>query len=728
MRIEFANFYHYYKVLTIQIILWYSINLYRLFDYLFWMVKNMFNEKINILLVDDRPENLLALEAIIEREEYNLIKAYSGEEALRYLLKYEFALILLDVQMPGMDGFSTAKIIKTREKTKNIPILFVTANHIDSKHIFMGYSVGAIDYILKPFDPMILKSKVERFVEIYTLRHKLQMQSNDLEEKNKVIEYMAYHDGLTDLPNKRMFNDELSRKVIKAKNSNETLGLMYLDLDRFKYINDSLGHLIGDKLLQLVAKRLSNEMRTDDFVARVGGDEFIILLPNSDREVCLEIAANVLNAFKQPFFMDSYEFHLTTCIGLAIFPFDGEDSTVLMKNADAALRRAKEQGKNNFFVYHSGMNIQTYRTFLMQQELRNAINLGQFSLVYQPKIQLPSEQVISAEALLRWNHPTWGPISPDEFIPIAEESDLIFEIDEWVLENVCKQINLWRNAGFPQMRIAINYSAHHFLKRNVVNQIKKILQQFEVNPNQIEIEITESAILKNEDIVKQTIQQLKELNLHISLDDYGTGYSSINYLRDFPLDTVKIDKSYIQELTNPQKNSHIIVESMISLLKKLNIHVVAEGVETEAQLSILKDFQCEEVQGYIYSRPLALVEFEQYIRNVKNREIIEITSPTKHTTENVIHLNSKDEIGINRELLSDAISEIKKEYFLSTREVDVFSLIVDGLSNKEISEKLFISEHTVKNHITNILAKLQVSDRMQAIALVYEACINKSNA
>ena len=681
-------------------------------------------DKINILLVDDRPENLLALEAIIERDEYNLIKAYSGEEALKYLLKYDFAVILLDVQMPGMDGFSTAKIIKAREKTKNIPILFITANNLDSEHIFMGYSVGAIDYILKPFDPLILKSKVERFVELYVLNKKIMAQSESLEEKNKMIEYIAYHDGLTNLPNRRMFHEVMIENLQSAKAKNETLGLMYLDLDKFKSVNDSLGHSMGDRVLQQVSKRLVSVKRDTDFVARIGGDEFVIVLSNSNREECLEIAEMLLNSFKAPFHIDSFEFYITTCIGLSIFPYDGEDSNTLMKNADAALYRAKEQGKNEYKVYHSGMNIESYRKFLMQSELRKAIELDQFSLVYQPRIDLSTGKVVNAEALIRWNHPNWGVVKPDVFIPIAEESNLIFDIDKWVLKKVCEQMNHWIENHQLSLNVSVNFSAQHFLQRNLIEQIKEILDDSMVNPEMLEFEITETALLQNVEIVKQTLKQIKDLNIQIALDDYGTGYSSINYLRQFPFDTIKIDRSYIHDITNSERNSRIIVESIITLIKNLGIHVVAEGVETSEQLSVLKNLQCSEVQGYIYSRPLSPEDFVLYVEKQNLESGLTIPKNIKNL-DNVIILDTKDEIGINKALIELSISKIKKDNSLSTREVDVFSLIVEGLSNKEISEKLFISEHTVKNHITNLLSKLNVSDRVQAIALVYETCINE---
>ncbi len=680
-------------------------------------------EKVNILLVDDRPENLLALEAIIESDRYELFKATSGEEALKYLLKYDFAVILLDVQMPGMDGFSTAKIIKAREKTKDIPILFITANYLDSEHIFMGYSVGAIDYILKPFDPMILKSKVERFVEIYQLKKKLQEQSHILLEKNKVIEHMAYHDILTELPNRRMFNEQLMNKINHAKLTNETFGLLFLDLDRFKNVNDSLGHSIGDKLLYQVGKRLQATVGENDFIARIGGDEFIILLSNADREVALEQAENIIQSFKSPFYIDNFEFYITTCIGLTIFPYDGEDSTTIKKNADTALYRAKEQGKNKYNVFHSGMNINTYRSFLMQTDLRKAIEKDELSLVYQPRVNLRTGKIESAEALLRWNHPQWGIISPNEFIPIAEEIGLIIEIDKWVLKSVCQQIIAWKESNLDPLRISINFSAQHFMQRDLNIYIQNILQDYQIEPTNIEIEITETTILKNEITVKHTLEKIRAMGIFISLDDYGTGYSSMNYLRNFPFDTLKIDKSFVQDLGRNEHNSRVLVESMVTLAQKLNMTVIAEGVETVEQLQLLTEYKCDEVQGYIFSKPLTANAFIHYFEN----EVTNLKTITSKHQQHVVEPLKKEQIGIQKDIIQFAIKQVKSEFTLSTRETDVFHLIVEGLSNKEISEQLFISEHTVKNHITNILSKLNVTDRVQAIARVYEKCILNEN-
>ncbi|MFP7299750.1 EAL domain-containing protein [Neobacillus niacini] len=834
-------------------------------------------EKINILLVDDRPENLLALEAIIEHDDFNLIKATSGEEALKCLLKHDFAAILLDVQMPGIDGFATAKIIKAREKTKNIPILFITANYMDSEHIFTGYSVGAIDYILKPFDPTILKAKVEGFANLYKLNKQLIHQADRLREKTKEIEdanlelskaaaelsvsealatvisetsidtmvvidehgmvlkvnpavekmfnyiedelvnqpltvlfsnekaklsienilktiknvnhllgyenlyevtasrkdgttfpveiqigkryvqnrsliaftirditkkkqdqekitHMAFHDSLTNLPNRRRFNEQLAIKLNEARQSYQPLVIMYIDMDRFKYINDSLGHMMGDRLLQEIANRLSERVRKTDLVARVGGDEFTILLPGTDRENALEIAEGIFKAFKSPFNIDNYELFLTACIGISTFPYDGEDSQVLLRNADAALYRAKEQGKNQYKVFHTGMNIQSYRTFIMQNDLRKAIEREELTLVYQPKVEIDSGKVKSAEALLRWNHPNWGMISPAEFIPLAEETGQIVEIGSWVLRQACEQSKAWKAAGFMPVPISVNFSAQQFLQKDLMENTKRILRETDVSPELIEVEITESMLLGNGEIITRTLNQLRKMGMKISIDDFGTGYSSLSYLNRLPLDTLKIDRTFIQEISESSKSKSLI-SAIISLAHGLNMKVVAEGVETEEQLKFLKLHQCQEAQGYLFSPPVLPKDFEGFL-----------THHQKETNlrKGIIYLDNKvirpkggektaaaavnnPEGGPSQQILVAALERTKKIYSISSREMDVFKFLVNGLSNKEISDELFISEHTVKNHITRIFQKLAVSDRLQAMAKVYQACIEEGD-
>lgn len=681
-------------------------------------------EKVNILLVDDRPENLLALEAIIERDDYHLIKASSGEEALKYLLKYDFAAILLDVQMHGMDGFCTAKIIKAREKTKNIPILFITANSIAAEHVFMGYSVGAIDYITKPFDPIILKAKVDGFVEMYRMKRQLICQADALVERNRIIEHMAFHDGLTDLPNRRFLHDQLLLQINQAKKMNQPLGMLYLDLDRFKYVNDSLGHIVGDKLLQKAAKRLRDSVRESDFVARVGSDEFNIMLLNTDREEALETAENIITAFKEPFFINNYELYITTSIGLSIFPYDGEDPFTIIKNADAALYRAKGQGKNKYKLYHAGMGLQSYQTFLLQSDLRKAIEREELVLVYQPRVAVESGHVTSAEASIKWNHAKWGTISSDQFIPLAEETGYIGEIGDWVLRKVCEQINAWKQAGYTPVPVAVTFSIQQFLQENFTDHIGEILSETKVDPQLLVIELTESAILGNEEIIAEKLNQLQKMQLKISLDNFGTGYSSLNYLRCFPFDTITIAQTFTRNLSATEPECSYVIQAILSLAKHLHMSVTAKGVETGEQLQVLKIYNCHEFQGYLFSGPLLPIDFERFLANGNARYNDKKTIPAKETEVEWGFYQSQDK-NLKQEVLEGAIQYIKQEFSLSSREVDVFKLVIDGLSNREISEQLFISEHTVKNHITHILQKLKVTDRIQAIALVYDICMKE---
>ncbi|MCG7344115.1 EAL domain-containing protein [Sporosarcina sp. ACRSL] len=815
--------------------------------------------KINILLVDDRPENLLAIEAIIDKDEYNLVKASSGEEALKCLLKDKFALILLDVQMPGMDGFTTAKIIKAREKTKNIPILFITANNMESEHIFMGYSVGAIDYILKPVDPLILKAKVEGFVDIYKMERKLVQQAAmltaktvELENANKdlsettsklilsealanvisetskdsmiilsedgeilrvnpsgqkklqyhetellgtnlrmlftddeskvylenlfmsiqrygsihgyeshkeryvtrkdgttflseiqfglkiiqdktiiactirditeqkksesLIKHMAYHDYLTDLPNRRSFNETLISHLKDAREVNQPLGIMFLNMDRFKYINDSLGHSIGDRVLQEVSGRLRSSVRDQDFLARVGGDEFNIILPNTDRESALEVADHILEALQQPLSVNDYELYITTSIGLSIFPYDGEDFNELIKNADVALYRAKEQGKNNYHVFHTGMNMQSYRSFIMQNDLRKAIERDEFELVYQPRVNVATGKVESAEALLRWNHPSWGAVSPSEFIPLAEQTGQIVEIGNWVLHTACQQIKRWEKNNYTSIRIAVNFSSQQFMQKDLLSTVERILEETKVAANLVEIELTESALIHHEEFIITTLQRLREMGITISIDDFGTGYSSLHYLSLLPIHILKIDKSFIQGITDKTNENRMITSTIISLAKSLNLSIIAEGVETKEQFEFLSLHHCDEVQGYLFSPPVPQRTFEKMM----------------HENDLVFDVEVEHDREVHQEQMENpipaALEQLKEQYAITARELEVFDLLLEGLSNKEISQDLYISEHTVKNHITHIFQKLNVSDRAQAMAKVYQYCVNNSNS
>jgi diguanylate cyclase (GGDEF)-like protein/PAS domain S-box-containing protein len=442
----------------------------------------------------------------------------------------------------------------------------------------------------------------------------------DVTEQKKVYDlhsFLAHHDPLTNLPNRRLFEQEVDQALIMARTCNQKLAVMYVDLDRFKYINDTLGHEIGDQLLQDVSDRLKKCVRAEDVVGRMGGDEFTILLPivmNVDQAV--EIAESIRTSLEKPFDIGEYELFITSSVGISLYPVDGDDVKTLLKNADTALYRAKEYGKNNHQVYSSSMNIQTFKSYSLEKDLRRAIHHGELELYYQPKVDAISGQIKGGEALVRWNHPDWGMISPDEFIPLAEESGLMIPLGGFVKETVCRQNKAWQQMGLPPIPISINMSPQRFLQKDMIKRLESFLSSMGLDPQWLEIEITENSVLKNEDLVIHTLNYLNELGVKIAIDDFGTGYSSLAYLKRFRFDTLKIDKSFIQGITEDVKDAKI-TSAATHLAKSFGVTVVAEGVESIEQLHFLQKIKCDQIQGYIFSKPVPVDDFTKLLRKGK---------------------------------------------------------------------------------------------------------------
>jgi diguanylate cyclase (GGDEF)-like protein/PAS domain S-box-containing protein len=455
----------------------------------------------------------------------------------------------------------------------------------------------------------------------------------DVTEQKKVMDlhaFLAHHDPLTNLPNRRMFEQKLDESLIITRTLNEKLALMYLDLDRFKYINDTLGHEIGDQLLQCVAERIKKTVREKDVVARIGGDEFTILLPMVTHiDQAVQIAERVRAELERPFNIGEYELFITSSVGISMYPDDGDNIKTLMKNADAALYRAKEHGKNNHQVYSSSMNIQTYKSFSLEKGLRKAINHGELELYYQPRVDAISGQILSGEALVRWNHPDWGLVSPNEFISLAEESGLIIPLGDWVNEMACRQNKMWQQTGLPFIPISVNMSPQRFLQKDMIKQLEDVLSSTGLDPKWLEIEITENSMLHNEDIVIHTLNYLKDLGIKIAIDDFGTGFSSLSYLKRFSLDTLKIDKSFIQGITEDVKDAKITAAST-HLAQSLGMTVVAEGVESLEQLHYLQEIKCDQIQGYIFSKPVPVDDFTKLLR--KGKLLVNQTNGIPDTT------------------------------------------------------------------------------------------------
>jgi len=419
-----------------------------------------------------------------------------------------------------------------------------------------------------------------------------------------MIRHQASHDQLTGLANKLLFNEKLSLALARAHQNAEMLAVIFLDLDRFKNVNDTLGHPVGDLLLQGVSRRLTKCLRVGDSIARWGGDEFTVLLYNiNSPEEAAKICQEIILSLSTPFDFDGRELYTKASLGIALAPYDGEDAETLLKNADAAMYKAKQKGRNNYQFYTRAIGSKVSEDLNLENHLYKALKKSEFVLHYQPQINLNTSQIVGMEALIRWQHPERGLISPERFIPLAEETGLICQMDEWVMRTACLQNRAWQLLGLPPMRIAVNLSARQFLQPNMVQTIAEILSETKLHPEYLEIEITESLAMTDVSFTVSVLQQLQEMGIKISLDDFGTGYSSLWSLKSFPLNNLKIDKSFVADLVSGSSGA-TIVKLAIALGQGLNLQVIAEGVETAEQLGFLQSHQCDMGQGYLFSKPI----------------------------------------------------------------------------------------------------------------------------
>ena len=434
----------------------------------------------------------------------------------------------------------------------------------------------------------------------------------DRKHVQEQMEYQAYHDALTSLPNRLLFRDRITIAQAHAKRNGRCVAVMFLDLDQFKLVNDTLGHTVGDRLLQAIASRLVNCVRAEDTVARMGGDEFTILLTDmQDRRGAAGVAQKVIDAVRQPVRIDEHELYVTTSIGIAIYPEDGDDAETLLKNADRAMYRAKELGRDNY--QYATVSDRGDSRLSLERALHHALERDELVVHYHPMFEIATGFVVGAEALVRWNHPERGLLQPNEFIPIAEETNLIVPLGAWVLRTACAQMKAWHDAGHARLRIAVNLSPRQFQDRELVSTVEKILAETHFPAPLLDLEITESTAMQNAELSLTILNRLKEMGIRISIDDFGTGYSSLSYLKRFPIDTVKIDQDFVRDLTT---DDAAIITAVISMARALNLRVIAEGVETEEQLDFLRREQCAEMQGFLYSQPLSAAEFERRLGRV----------------------------------------------------------------------------------------------------------------
>ncbi len=425
--------------------------------------------------------------------------------------------------------------------------------------------------------------------------------------------HSAQHDFLTSLPNRMLFNDRVSQAIVLAARHMKKVAVLFLDLDGFKHINDSLGHPIGDKLLQSIAKRLVDCVRGSDTVSRQGGDEFVVLLSEMDQAEDAALSARrMLKSVAEAHPIDQHDLHVTTSIGLSVYPDDGLDAETLIKNADTAMYQAKENGRQSYQFFMPAMNVRAVERQSIEESLRRAMERQEFSLHYQPKINLRTGEITGAEALIRWTHPTRGPVSPAQFIPVAEDCGLILPIGQWVLREACKQAREWVAAGLPLATMAVNISSMEFRDDNFLQSVFAILKETGLDPKSLELELTESVLMKRAESAASVLKTLRASGVQIAVDDFGTGYSSLSYLRKFPIDALKIDQSFVRQITTARDDT-TIVTAVISMGRSLKLRVVAEGVETQEELDFLRAHQCDEAQGYFFSRPVVAEQFAKLL-------------------------------------------------------------------------------------------------------------------
>jgi diguanylate cyclase (GGDEF)-like protein len=463
----------------------------------------------------------------------------------------------------------------------------------------------AVEILNRGVQDYLVKWEGDTRILLRSIRYAIERKRSELE-----LNYLARYDSLTGIPNRQYLQDQLERASRRARRSGKKIGLLFLDLDRFKRVNDTFGHHLGDQLLCAVVQRLLDKVRAGDLFARLGGDEFAVLLENVDGPDELEtVARHLLDAFKAPFEIDGRKLPVTVSIGVTVFPNDNSDARALLNNADMAMYQAKDKGRNNFEFFTQGMYDEIVAQHTVEMDLKAALAEEQFELLYQPQVSLTDRSVQVLEALLRWNHPERGCLSPDRFISVAEESGYIIPIGDWVLERACRQLGEWRDAGLQLPRIAVNVAPIHFHQPKFSDRVKSTLETYGIDPQLIELELTERSLMKDTDEIRRCLRHLKAIGVRLAIDDFGTGYSCLNYLRQFPIDVLKIDRSFVKDLA-VSEDARAICAVILSIAAQLSLETVAEGIETSAQLEFLAEQGCRFGQGYFFSRPVPPADLE----------------------------------------------------------------------------------------------------------------------
>ncbi|NCF18843.1 MAG: EAL domain-containing protein [Haliea sp.] len=595
------------------------------------------HQRAKILVCDDDQNVRLLTRQCLEADEMEVVEAADGIEAIDVFVRERPDLVFLDVEMPGLSGLEVCQKIRKMPQGESIPIMIVTGSD-DRRSIDQGFEAGATQYKTKPVNWSLLGRDVQ-----YMLR--ASNAFNALKRQEDRLRYLAYYDPLTSLPNRRSFNEQLNRILKRSQRHNVNAALLFIDLDHFKRINDSIGHARGDRLLVEIAKRLTLELREDDAInyftnnsaeneeqpepgteiARLGGDEFTVVLSDVAKVSDIEIVAKrILNTLSEPIPLQSHNPVVTPSIGIAIYPQDGTDPDTLVRNADTAMYVAKAEGRACFRFYDEDMNARAVEQLKMEEELRHAMRNHELELRYQPQVDIKSGAVVSMEALVRWKHPERGMVSPIEFIPVAERTGQIIELGEWVMQEAARHCLYWDSLGLNDFRVCINISPLQFNQSNLPAWIAEFIEQSGLPAQRLELELTESAIMNDAETNIAKLAELKAIGLDLAVDDFGTGYSSLSYLKRFPIDTLKIDQSFVADLDSA--DGAAIVDAIIALAKTLNLRVIAEGIEDTRQLSYLVKKECDLLQGYYFARPIYPEDVPDMLRQNFTEQICDATS------------------------------------------------------------------------------------------------------
>jgi diguanylate cyclase (GGDEF)-like protein len=572
--------------------------------------------KPSILVVDDEPDNFDVIETLLsngedvdqDNQDYHLHYAANGRDAIAALDVFQPDLILLDVMMPEMDGIEVCKRIKAMPKWSPVPIIMVTALTA-KKDLAQCLFAGADDFISKPVNRLEIMARVKSMIRIHQQYKQLAEFNTKLEsmvqDRTAQLQSMISEDALTKLPSRAYLLHNLADRL---KQGNSSLALVYLDCDQFKLVNGSFGHHVGNQLLIAIADRLRQHLRSGDILARMGEDEFCFLLDQVEDESQVEpFLQDILQSFVEPFVVANCEIYISVCMGIALGKNSDRKPEELLQDADTAMYQAKLRGKDSHQVFDRQMHLTMFNRLILENDLQRALEQEEFVLFYQPIINLKTEQLAGFEALVRWRHPERGMVSPIEFIPSMETTGLIVPVGMVVFRQACQQLQAWQQQGWTDLTMSVNLSVRQFASSTLLADIDQILAETGANPANIKLEITESAIMDNAESAIALTKELRSRHIQISIDDFGTGYSSLGYLHRFPVDNLKIDRSFVNQIRADNRNYHV-VDTIIALSNQLGLSVIAEGIETKEQLQWLQNSGCQYGQGYLFNRPLPAAE------------------------------------------------------------------------------------------------------------------------